>query len=197
MNVILLCHAATHAMKAARFPTGIEPAARDERAALADRFAAQNVAVISSPAAVARETAGWLTSEFDIDSAFDDIDYGRWRGHEIRAIAQQDPEGVASWLADMHARPHGGESIAMLAERVGKALQRMAADASHECCIVVTHAIVVKAALAHVREEPLASLAKIDLVPLSAIGLEYDASRGAWSERNFDSHDRLKCIDST
>ncbi|KDR34765.1 phosphoglycerate mutase [Caballeronia grimmiae] len=193
MNVILLCHAATHAMKAARFPTGNEPAKRAELM----RFGLpHDVPVISSPAAAARETASWLTSQFTIDPAFDDIDYGRWRGHAIREIAQQEAESIAAWLSDVNARPHGGESIAMLAERIAGALTRIGNDASHECCIVVTHAIVVKAALAHVRGEALASSLRMDFAPLSSIQLEYDAAHRLWSVRNFDASARLKSIDS-
>ncbi|MDR5807849.1 histidine phosphatase family protein [Caballeronia sp. LZ019] len=193
MNVILLCHAATHAMKAARFPTGDEPAEHDQLMHL--QFP-RGYPVMSSPAAAARQTAAWITSQFTTDPAFDDIDYGRWRGHAVREIAQQEPENVAAWLSDVNARSHGGESIAVLAERVGQALERIANDASHECCVVVTHAIVVKAALALVRGEPLASLLKMDLTPLSSIWLDYDAAQGTWSTRNFDASVRLKRIDS-
>jgi len=168
-------------MKAACFPTGDESVARDERAALAHRFAAYDGRVIASRATAARETAAWITTAFDTDQGFDDIDYGRWRGHDIGAIAAREPAGVAAWLSDVHARPHGGESIAMLAGRVAKALERLARDAYSERCTVVTHAIVVKAALAHARAESLASMLMMDLAPLSSTSLGYDRLHNAWT----------------
>ncbi|WP_244816274.1 histidine phosphatase family protein [Caballeronia sp. Lep1P3] len=180
MKFILLCHAATHAMRAARFPSPDDAVARDERATLAHLRARCDERVIASPAAAARATASWITHSFDIDPAFGDIDYGRWRGHSIRDMAESDPQGVAAWLSNVDARPHGGESIAMLAQRVTQALARLAREASCECCIVVTHAIVLKVALAHVRGEPLASIRSVDFAPLSSITLDYDAVREGW-----------------
>ena len=45
----------------------------------------------------------------------------------------------------MHARPHGGESVAMLAARVAEAI---AACPAAERIVVVTHAGPIRAALA-------------------------------------------------
>ena len=52
-----------------------------------------------------------------------------------------------AWAADFfHARPHGGESVHMLHERVGSAIaDYRQSGVSH---VVVTHAGVIKAALA-------------------------------------------------
>nr|WP_244850090.1 histidine phosphatase family protein [Caballeronia sp. SL2Y3] len=182
LNVTLLCHAATHAMKAARFPTGDEPPACDERAALAQRFAHFEGRVIASPAAVARATAAWIASTVETNDAFNDIDYGRWRGHAIRAIAEREPEGMSAWLTNVAARPHGGESIAMLSERIANALSTLVRDdARTERCLIVTHAIVVKAALAHVRGDSLKSIFAMDFAPLSSISLDYDRQCGVWT----------------
>ncbi|CCD39598.1 Probable phosphoglycerate mutase [Candidatus Paraburkholderia kirkii UZHbot1] len=59
-----------------------------------------------------------MAQAFDIDPAFDDIDYGRWSGHSIREIGEKEPENIATWLADPYSHPHGGESVAVLAARV-------------------------------------------------------------------------------
>ncbi|WP_236572427.1 histidine phosphatase family protein [Burkholderia sp. 8Y] len=161
-------------MKAALFPTGDEPPACDDRETLARRFAGYEGRVIASPAAAACATAGWIAQTYLIDDAFRDIDYGEWRGHSISAIAEQDPEGVAAWLANVDARPHGGESVAMLYERVAKALSGLARDnAMNERCLIVTHAIVVKAVLAHVRREPPASILAMNFAPLSSLSLDH------------------------
>ncbi|KMZ12508.1 Phosphoglycerate mutase family [Candidatus Burkholderia humilis] len=159
-------------MKTACFPLGDEPVEHDERAALAARFANVQSQVISSPALAARETANWIAQAFDIDRAFDDLDYGHWRGHSVREIGAQRPEEIAAWLADPHARPHGGESIAMLAERVAQGLARLPRARG---VVIVTHAIVVKAAWAHVHGKPLSEIFAMGFAPLSSTVLDLDA----------------------
>ncbi|WP_250526780.1 histidine phosphatase family protein [Caballeronia sp. GAWG2-1] len=175
-TLILLCHAATHAMKSGRFPQGDEPV---EQAKCTLDVPGDPSRVTSSPARVACETAAWITTDFSIDVAFDDIDYGEWRGRSIREISEREPQDVAAWLSDPHARPHGGESVAMLSKRVEKALEGLASNTEHECCIVVTHAIVMKAALCIVRDEPLSSILKMDLAPLSSVLLKF--AEGKWT----------------
>jgi broad specificity phosphatase PhoE len=172
LQLTLLCHAATRAMKTACFPTGDEAVEHDERAALKARLMNIEGRVIASPALAACETAAWITQTYDIDPAFDDLDYGQWRGHLIREIAAQKPEEISAWLTDPHARPHGGESIAMLAERVAEGLARLphAGDV-----IIVTHAIVVKAAFAQVQGKPLSDVFAMDFAPLSSTVLHYGA----------------------
>ncbi|WP_061161135.1 histidine phosphatase family protein [Caballeronia temeraria] len=172
MELILLCHAATRAMKTGRFPIGDEPAEHDARSQLAPLRARGNARVIASPARVARETAAWIADAFDIVPAFDDIDYGRWRGHSIRETGEREPEQVAAWLADPHARAHGGESVAMLAARVAEGLALIDRLKGCERCIVVTHAIVVKVALAQALGKPLTSVYAMNLAPLSTTVLE-------------------------
>ena len=79
-----------------------------------------------------------------IDERIREFDFGRWEGVRWDAIPRAE---LDAWAADfMHARPHGGESVHMLRERVGAALAdyRRSGD-SH---VVITHAGVIKAALA-------------------------------------------------
>jgi broad specificity phosphatase PhoE len=180
LELILLCHAATRAMKTGRFPTGDESAKYESRDALARLGVSRTTRVIASPARVARDTARWIADAFEIMPAFNDLDYGRWRGHSIRAIGEQEPEHVAAWLADVHARPHGGESIAMLAGRVAGGIERIERLLWCERCIVVTHAIVVKTAIVTVLGEPLASVMKMDLAPLSATVLNKPTREDTW-----------------
>jgi broad specificity phosphatase PhoE len=183
LELILLCHAATRAMKTGHFPTGDEPAARDARALLAPLRARRDpqTRVIASPARVARQTAGWIAEAFEIVPAFDDIDYGRWRGLSIRETGEREPEHVAAWLADPDARPHGGESVAMLAARVAQGFAFIDRLNARERCIVVTHAIVVKVALAHALGLPLGAVYGMTLAPLSSTLLRRASPAEAWT----------------
>jgi broad specificity phosphatase PhoE len=181
LNLILLCHAATRAMKTGRFPRRDDPVEHAPDAPLIVQPALQRARLIASPALAARETAASIAQACDIDPAFDDLDYGRWRGASIRETGEREPDAIAAWLRDPHARAHGGESIAMVAERVAEALTRLASK--DEACIVVTHAIVVKTALAFIRGEPLEHVFRIDIAPLSITHITHTTH---------DGHDRWR-----
>ena len=121
---------------------GFEPAAQ----ALATRLAPAD-RVVSSPlrrcAALARLLAGRLGAPLAFDPRWREMDFGAWEGRPWDAIPRPD---LDAWAADlMHARPHGGESVAMLAARTAEA---MAACPAHERIVVVTHAGPIRAALA-------------------------------------------------
>ncbi len=166
-------------MKTGRFPIGDEDAEHDASLQLAPLRG--ETRVITSPARVARQTAQWIADTVEIVPAFDDIDYGRWRGRSIREIGEHEPEHVAAWLADPHARGHGGESVAMLTARVASGLAFVDRLDACERCIVVTHAIVVKAALAHMLGMPLQSVYRMNFAPLSATVLKRALPAEAWT----------------
>jgi broad specificity phosphatase PhoE len=182
LELLLLCHAATRAMKTGCFPTGEESADADagtpEQAPVRADAATR---VISSPARAARETAARIAHTFDIDSAFDDLDYGRWRGLSIRTIGEREPQQVAAWLTEPSAHPHGGESIAMLVTRVIPGIARIGRETPQARCIVVTHAIVVKAAVVHALGKPLSSVYGMDFAPLSVTVMTRPPGADAWT----------------
>ena len=79
-----------------------------------------------------------------VDDRVREMDFGRWERVPWEDI---DRNELDAWAADfLHARPHGGESVAMLSERVGAALaDYRRSGVSHA---VVTHAGVIRAARA-------------------------------------------------
>ena len=79
-----------------------------------------------------------------VDERLREFDFGTWEGVPWDAIPRAE---LDAWAADFfHARPHGGESVHMLRERVEAAI----ADyrRSGESHVAITHAGVIKAALA-------------------------------------------------
>ena len=71
------------------------------------------------------------------------MDFGAWEGRPWDAIARAE---LDAWAADfMDARPHGGESVAMLAARTAAAIA--AGRAAGGRTVVVTHAGPIRAAL--------------------------------------------------
>ena len=79
-----------------------------------------------------------------IDERLRELDFGTWEGVPWESIPRTE---LNAWAADFfHARPHGGESVHMLRERVGSAINDYRrSGVSH---VVVTHAGVIKAARA-------------------------------------------------
>ena len=79
-----------------------------------------------------------------VDERLREMDFGRWEGLPWDAI---DRVALDAWAANfLDARPHGGESVRMVSQRVGSALDDH--RRAGESCAVVTHAGVIKAARA-------------------------------------------------
>ena len=125
---------------------------------VADSFEAESSAVlsgltkpdllISSPLRRCQRLAHKISLAFDLpivtDERVREMDFGDWEG-----IAWNDIERsqIDQWTNDFYrARPHGGESVEMLAERVQSALgSYRKTGRSH---LIVCHAGVIKAAFA-------------------------------------------------
>ncbi|MEM6947905.1 MAG: alpha-ribazole phosphatase family protein [Pseudomonadota bacterium] len=104
--------------------------------------------IVSSPLRRCRRLAAFVGAEAGLEVASDprliEMDFGSWEGRPWADIPRAE---LDAWAGDfMHARPHGGESVAMLHARTLKAL------ADHRSqdgpALLVTHSGVIKAALA-------------------------------------------------
>ena len=101
--------------------------------------------VISSPLSRCRLLAEQLARQADLPLVIApdwiEMDFGTWEGLAWSDIPR---DQLDAWAADFHGyRGHGGESVAMLAQRVERGLQAAPEDA-----LIVTHAGTIKAALA-------------------------------------------------
>lgn len=102
--------------------------------------------VVSSPLrrcrVLAQRIADVADLPLDIDERLREIDFGAWEGRPWAEVPKQE---IDAWAQDfLDARPHGGESVAMLRNRVGAALAEWAAR--NEPIVIVTHAGVIRAA---------------------------------------------------
>jgi broad specificity phosphatase PhoE len=172
----LLVHGASAATRAARFPDdeGLEASAVGALQALSGRRRSY-ARVLTSPARAARETAGALGFDAEVEMALRDCDYGRWRGLASKEVAEREPDAFAAWFGDPEAAPRGGESIAALIERIGAWLTHSLA---HEgATLAVTHASVVRAAIVNALGAGTSAFARIDVAPLSVARLSGHAGR--------------------
>jgi alpha-ribazole phosphatase len=104
--------------------------------------------VVTSPLSRCRRLAEAIAEARGLDLATDarlaEMDFGRWEGRAWAAIPRAE---LDAWAADFHgARPHGGESVAMLAARVEAALAE--APTERPPVLWVAHSGIARAAAA-------------------------------------------------
>lgn len=138
--------------------------------------------ILCGPELRTRQTAQALGLPAIVTEELRDCGYGFWGGKELRALQDDDPEGVAAWLTDPAVAPHGGESIASLMERVGRWMEEEQRIAGHT--IAVTHPAVIRCVVLHVLQSPAQSFWRIDVAPLSLTDLRFNGR--AWTLRSSD-----------
>ena len=199
-RLTLVAHASTAATARAVFAgdEGLEP--RGAAAAAAATRLRRVTRTVCSPARAAVETAAALGLAATVDAGLADWDLGEWRGRALDEVA-----GVAEWVADPDAAPHGGESLTALLARVaawlaavdptaapdGSAGARGWAGAAGGAgsagggavghAVAVTHAAVVRAAVVVTLGAPAAGFWRIDVAPLTATVLR--GGPGRWTVR--------------
>ena len=104
--------------------------------------------IVTSPLSRCHRLATHLASARGLPLTMDprliEMDFGAWEGRPWDAMPR--PE-LDAWAADLlHARPHGGETVAELAARTHAALTDLALGPRP--ALAVTHAGVIKAARA-------------------------------------------------
>lgn len=176
-RLLLIRHAPTPATRISAFPAD-EPLDDSGRAAAAQLGALlpRGADLVSSPALRCSQTAEAAGRAPRTDSELRDCDFGSWAGHTLAEIHATDPDAVARWMTDPSAAPHGGETLAAVAARVGKWLDTC--SGGHDLTIAITHAEVVKVAVMHALSAPLQAFWQIDVSPLSVT--ELHAHDGRW-----------------
>lgn len=178
-RLLLVRHAATAATRAAAFPgddDALDASSLAPAAALRPLLPAHCEA-ISSPAARCRETAAEAGLQARVDPGLAECDFGVWSSRALADVAADDPDGVARWMRDPEAAPHGGEALAPFAARVAGWLDGQARRAG--AAVAITHGGVIKAALVHALHAPLDAFWRIDVAPLAIT--ELHAHDGRWT----------------
>jgi broad specificity phosphatase PhoE len=180
-RLTLICHGATRALREAAFPGDepLEPQALAKTAALVPLLPRVDAAW-SSPARRALETAEALGLAAETEAALADIDVGAWAGQSLADVEASDPAGLASWMSDAAACPHGGETIVALIGRVASWLETV--QQSEGRVFAVTHPAVIRAAVLIALDAPPVSFWRIDIEPLCFVRLQGRAGR--WTLRS-------------
>ena len=176
IRLVLITHASTAATQDARFP-GDEPLdVRGHRMVSAVSMPHRFEEARRGPERRCAETASALGLDAVPDPALADLDLGEWRGRTLTDL-ESDP-GLATWLTDPAAAPHGGESLSALADRVASWLAGLP-DRSR--LAAVTHPAVVRAAVLHTLGASLAGFWRLDSAPLTQTWLTCHGGR--WQVR--------------
>ena len=173
-----ICHGPTSANREGRFPLNepleqsavVETAALTERLRHADRSA-------NSPALAGLQTAEILSLAATGDPRLADPDYGRWKGRSLADLQAKEPDALVQWMTDPQSAPHGGESLAKVQSRVTGWMEEQQSLDGH--VIAVANAAVIRAAVLHVLNAPLASFWLTDIEPLAILRMSHDGRRWA------------------
>lgn len=186
-SLLLIRHGSTGAVDhrlAGRAP-GVhldETGARQARA-LAARLAELPIAaVLSSPMERALETAAPIAERLGLEvqrrPALDEIDFGEWTGRTFAELA-----ALPRWRRFNSARSltriPGGEHFAEVQARIAGELERICATHPGAIVAAVSHADVIRAALAYLAPVPIDLLLRFEISPasVSAVRLSEDGPR--------------------
>ncbi|MGF0172001.1 bifunctional RNase H/acid phosphatase [Streptomyces sp. Marseille-Q5077] len=201
---VLLRHGETPLTPQKRFSGsgGTDPALSDvgreqaERvgAALARRGTIQ--AVVASPLARTRETAGIVAARLGLDVSVDDglreTDFGAWEGLTFGEVRERHPDDLNAWLADPEARPTGdGESFAATATRIAATRDKLIAAYTGRTVLLVTHVTPIKTFVRLALGAPPESLFRMELSAASLSAVAYYADGNA-SVRLFNDTSHLR-----
>ncbi|MEU6548520.1 histidine phosphatase family protein [Streptomyces sp. NPDC046859] len=135
---------------------------------------------LAAPSQRCRQTAQALGLDtVAVEPALTDMDMGTWQGRAPDEVAAGDGTGLALWMSDPEAAPHGGESVARLCRRVSAWLEGLPEDTVR--VLAVVEQAVARAALLHATGAPQQSFWRIDVPPLAAF--QITGRSGRWNLR--------------
>ncbi len=151
-------------------------------AALARRGTIQ--AVVSSPLARTRETAGVIAARLGLEVAVEDglreTDFGAWEGLTFAEVQERYPDDLNAWLASPDAAPTGGgESFATTAARIAATRDKLVAAYAGRTVLLVTHVTPIKTFVRLALGAPPESLFRMELSAASLSVVAYYADGNA------------------
>ncbi|MFD3734150.1 bifunctional RNase H/acid phosphatase [Streptomyces sp. NPDC058632] len=163
-------------------------------AALARRGTVQ--AIVASPLARTRETAGIVAARLGLDVTVDDglreTDFGAWEGLTFAEVRERHPDDLNAWLSSPDAEPTGGgESFAATATRIAATRSRLAAAYAGRTVLLVTHVTPIKTLIRLALGAPPEALFRMELSAASLSAVAYYADGNA-SVRLFNDTSHLR-----
>ncbi|MBR8641382.1 bifunctional RNase H/acid phosphatase [Streptomyces tuirus] len=189
---VLLRHGETPLTPQKRFSGsgGTDPALSDAGREQAERAAALLArrgtiqAIVSSPLARTRETAGIVAARLGLDVSLDEglreTDFGAWEGLTFAEVRERYPDDLNAWLASPDAEPTGGgESFAATATRIAATRDKLIAAYAGRTVLLVTHVTPIKTFVRLALGAPPESLFRMELSAASLSVVAYYADGNA------------------
>ncbi|MGW5210169.1 bifunctional RNase H/acid phosphatase [Streptomyces sp. NPDC004051] len=153
-------------------------------------------AIVTSPLARTRETAGVIAARLGLDVTVDDglreTDFGAWEGLTFAEVRERHPDDLNAWLSSPDAEPTGGgESFAATANRVAAARDRLTAAYAGRTVLLVTHVTPIKTFVRLALGAPPEALFRMELSAASLSAVAYYADGNA-SVRLFNETSHLR-----
>ncbi|MFC7998553.1 bifunctional RNase H/acid phosphatase [Streptomyces rochei] len=163
-------------------------------ASLARRGTVQ--AIVASPLARTRETAGIVAARLGLEVAVEDglreTDFGAWEGLTFGEVRERYPDDLNAWLSSPDAEPTGGgESFAATGARVAATRDRLVAAYAGRTVLLVSHVTPIKTFVRLALGAPPESLFRMELSAASLSAVAYYADGGA-SVRLFNDTSHLR-----
>ncbi|MGC9442294.1 bifunctional RNase H/acid phosphatase [Streptomyces sp. WG5] len=153
-------------------------------------------AVVASPLARTRETAGIVAARLGlavtVDEGLRETDFGAWEGLTFGEVRERYPDDMDAWLSSPDAEPTGGgESFAATGARVAVTRDRLAAAYAGRTVLLVSHVTPIKTFVRLALGAPPESLFRMELSAASLSAVAYYADGGA-SVRLFNDTSHLR-----
>lgn len=175
-TVLVLVRHASHdrlgSLLCGRMPgVTLSEAGRHEAEALASTLTRHRLAaVLSSPLERAVETAAAIAASqalaVEVEEDLNELDLGTWAGMRFEEL-RGDPAWDVWNRARSHARPPGGETMTEAQVRMARCIERLRRRYAGRTVALVSHADVIKAALAHALGLSVDFHARFEIAPAS------------------------------
>ncbi|MFH8708426.1 bifunctional RNase H/acid phosphatase [Streptomyces rubrogriseus] len=153
-------------------------------------------AVVASPLARTRETAGIVAARLGLEVAVEEglreTDFGAWEGLTFGEVRERHPADLDAWLASPDAEPTGGgESFAATGTRIAATRDKLVAAYAGRTVLLVSHVTPIKTFVRLALGAPPESLFRMELSAASLSAVAYYADGGA-SVRLFNETSHLR-----
>lgn len=138
--------------------------------------------IVSSPlarcSAFAEELAERLGLDWHVDERLREVGFGSWEGKTGAELRADDPDRLKRFYHDpVGERPEGAEPLDAFLGRVGEAVDALLADRAGQHVLLVCHAGVIRAAVAHTLGAPLPAMYRLDVANASLTRLKQTEER--------------------
>ncbi|MET7813912.1 bifunctional RNase H/acid phosphatase [Streptomyces sp. NPDC005395] len=153
-------------------------------------------AIVASPLARTRETAGIVAARLGLEVAVEEglreTDFGAWEGLTFGEVRERYADDLDAWLASPDAEPTGGgESFAATGVRIAATRDKLVAAYAGRTVLLVSHVTPIKTFLQLALGAPPESLFRMELSAASLSAVAYYADGGA-SVRLFNETSHLR-----